>query len=471
MSEKEGGNKKSVFSFFSTINDRFFNFGCFAAIFSMLTAPWYFWIARAVRQKIFIDTFHERNSFDNLITIGNYLLIDFSFFPLFPLLMLTGIILLVVRYREYVSKSALYYAVPLNILLIGFLNYKAGYSDMRYSLSIVIFMSILAGFWTEKLRKFKILLGLIILPVSILTMTSWYVISQVSIDSNRYYIQTDLHQNINIDMLKPYVFKLSHSVSPRKLTYSNKEIIKWLKDLKGENQQTVAAFMYPRSMIEEIERLEIDAYRELGVIFDFHIIDYWRWSREGRRSGVEPLSPLLEPEDITPMLVMRIKEKGDPSSEFIYDNLSKSPLKIIEKYENDFQLDDEIKREISEYLNGLFLSGEPLYSIMPLQSISMYDRTLGFKEDIYGEELVCLNRMLFEKEFHKELEKTFNPRIITELREVDNILIVYEKGQETKPALSEIEHIFPGVTYSKSLFQLGDTSIIALRLNRKRKKY
>lgn len=429
------------------VSSRITNMGYFVMYFATIAGVWYLSAAGTVLFKLYHESGAPRDLQANLTAIINYMLLGFSFFPFFQLMIAAGIILLIVKHKDYIKTSPLSYILPVNLIFICLLMWRIGFSDFRYYLSIIVFLAAMTGFWIDKLGRAKILAVLIVIPVSLISMLSWMILPDIQHKyRDHFYTVCYYHRLTNWRDIP--LFKITHINSPSLSTQNKEMLIHWLNSFEGDNKYGIAAFMFPHNNIDILEKLEVETYKETGRLYEFNFYYYDEWHSHNIRDPFRALIPLLESKHITPDFISRIKNNSDPASHYIYNTLPQHVKDLLAE-DGLIPLDEKyLQNELAEHCNNLLMGQKPIDEIIHLDTQERHEifqrfHWLNLDGDLKGEELICYNRILFDKVFKNEIIITYNPESFTRLDEVQHILLVYNKEQDPSDALMEIEKIFP----------------------------
>lgn len=157
--------KTSSTGFLNTLN-----FSRMSAMVMLLISPWLVYSALDIRYKFIF----ERNTGDRSIGFNDfvlkYLLLMFkSHFNLSLILIIVGIVFLFIRREKLFEKMVL----PVNLLFSVALMSYIGHTDARYSLSLIIFTSVLAGYWVQYAGKFRAYIASVLVLLSFLSIGAW----------------------------------------------------------------------------------------------------------------------------------------------------------------------------------------------------------------------------------------------------------------------------------------------------------
>ncbi len=149
---------------------RLTNFGLMSAIFSLLVFPWYF-ISR-LRMGATIGLYSDGSRFSEFTgsIVFNFFETIFNFFPVFLILPVVGFVLNFVFFKINFYRRLM---IPVTLILSLLLMWKITFTEVRYILSLIIFLAAMSGFWINHLGKVKIYVTVIIVLISLCSILTW----------------------------------------------------------------------------------------------------------------------------------------------------------------------------------------------------------------------------------------------------------------------------------------------------------
>ncbi|MCD4786540.1 MAG: glycosyltransferase family 39 protein [Candidatus Eremiobacteraeota bacterium] len=149
----------------------FANFAIFSITFAIVTIPWFFYCARQIKQKSVADLGFNANFLISLNYIGRFLMSVFNFYPVFLMLPIIGLVFMLVRDRDKLFRRLV---IPVNIIFTTVLMFwilsRVSSPQLRYLLSLIIFLSALGGYWVTYLGRAKAAATVVIFGVSLLSI-------------------------------------------------------------------------------------------------------------------------------------------------------------------------------------------------------------------------------------------------------------------------------------------------------------
>jgi len=163
-------SKKGKEDYRETASYHLTNFSLMSAIFSIITLPWYLFMAFGIKSMIGI--YGSSSRFQEVVqnVILSVLKTEFNFYPLFLLLPVIGLVLIFVFHKYKFYPRLL---IPINILLILLVMWKITFTEARYILSLVIFIAALGGYWINHLGRARIALTSFIVVISLCSILVW----------------------------------------------------------------------------------------------------------------------------------------------------------------------------------------------------------------------------------------------------------------------------------------------------------
>lgn len=454
---------------------RISNFGWFMALFSIITGVWYFWAAVTVKIKLAHETSVDHRVQNFIMnTIVSYLYDGLNFFPFYQVLALIGLILLVLRFKEYCSKSFIYYLIPMNIVFIWMVLLKIGFEDYRYHLSIIIFMSALAGFWTEKLKLLKIPVSLTVLIAVFISLWGWilFPIGHSERNMSSLYLKGEGMLNFLREERNVHYFKISGRWYPRTVNTNNlRELAQWMtQDDYNLNSDKIyyLLFLYPRLMItvdffDFIPLYTYDKQRGVYVIWG-------DWVDSVVTKGEHSYSsPLLEPKYISKELILYIKTADCKAAKALEYHLEEKTKNLLAQYNGEVRPSAQLKTALAEDINRLLKREELLDEVL---SVNIDNSPLALNminKNLEGEALVILNRLIFEEIFKEQITLPFSfKKHMDQMGRVSIVMALRKKNQSPASTAREIEHWFPHASYERKDFEVQpDTIITAYKINRR----
>lgn len=470
--------------------------GYFMTLFFGLSFTWLFWAAQAFKRMVFNEAHEPRSLLANANVIINHMIYGLSFFPVFQIMAVIGLIILIVKYKEYLSKSSVYFLIPLNIIFICFVMYYVGYANYRYYLPLFIFMAALAGFWTEKLWFFKIPVAAAVVLISFFTFLGWAFRMNYEPETRNIYAHVDfLKSSHRLEDIPKY--KFFYLRSPSTLSLNKDSLAHWLAEKNSDEIEDIMILYYPNHtndmfFLDVMELLRLKVYKMGKRI---HVRWHYDWNLYKMRKypqTPDPAKPerdleeeiddfvfeihpgdiittlLLEPFDISKRLTVRLKKREDLVSQKLFSLLSDDTKALLEEYKEETKPHEKLKNALAKEINKLLKGDASLDEVLPIDTPKENSEIESLKQlNLTGEALVFLNRLIYDYEFKDELNTKFIPKMMNETQTVTTVLIFYIQGQKVDDIVDEISKIFPGVKYQREDFNIGAGCFaVALRLKR-----
>src|SRR5262245_59768676 len=123
-----------------------------------------------------------------------------------------------------------------------------------------------------------------------------------------------------------------------------------------------------------------------------------------------PGSLFLSADDIkdAPALVVSLRNAGDPLSQYLRQQISEATRKFVDDYDETRPLPESLQRALIDELNQV-MKDAALFHKDRFKGTQWPRETLLkglIKQDPTGDDLVCLNRLLLEESFPKEIAKS-----------------------------------------------------------------
>lgn len=146
------------------------NFSRMSATAMLLISPWLIYSALDIRYKFIFEHKTGDRSIGFNDFVFKYLLLMFkSHFNLSLVLICLGIVFLFIRREKLFEKLIL----PVNLIFCVALMSYIGHTDARYSLSLIIFTSTLAGYWVDYISKLRAYIAGLLISLSFLSIVAW----------------------------------------------------------------------------------------------------------------------------------------------------------------------------------------------------------------------------------------------------------------------------------------------------------
>lgn len=445
---------------------RITNFGLYLISFASLSATYYFWAAGTMIHKFQGEKIADHRVLsDNINTLSNYFVNGMNFFPLFQIFSVIGILLLLVKFKEFYTKSFVCFLIPLNIIFISLLMWQIGFEDYRYYLSIVIFMTAFAGFWTYRLKKLRLPVLAVVLIISFFSITEWMIMPNIENHQIRQYHDQGLF-NLMGQQRKIPLFKIIGKQFPVVTSIHMEALGSSLSEGISRPWEVALTFIYPGFNPELIELIPIYTYKEGRGINPRWIdwVDYY----VQKKFYKESLSSLFDPWMVSDKLAVRLKKADDDAAKAVYFRLSYETSNLLAAHKEGTKPSEALQKSLAEDLNKLLFMTVPLDQLLPI-NIEEHSELSHIKEkNPRGESMIILNRAILELVFEQELDTGFDlMRVINQLDRVGNVLIVRRAQQNPEETIKEVERIFPGVQYKRRDFAVKDNYVVThLRLKR-----
>ncbi len=320
-------NQKNDKEYHQSGNYQLMNFSIMILIFFTLASPWYLWSGHSIKQKFLSDLEWHRN-----IALNFEILLVFvrTAFNLASILIIVGLVYIFIK-REKLYRNLVF---PLSFLAAFFLMITIGNPQFRYIFTLLIFLSVIGGYWVSNTGKAKVPITVIVLMLSMISILCWTVITP---DDHIFRaVKT------NCERQAPrFTVKLFCSEKPDNSRYNCDLILDWI--FKGSKMMMkpmiVVTYFVNEENPLEMESLYWVAYQrnlEVGPIFS--------WNLKERNDGSlyikifrDSYSSVFRSQKIEEIIIIHrtsiSKEKMVRALKFVTDALGAIPDEPVEEIE------------------------------------------------------------------------------------------------------------------------------------------
>ena len=433
------------------------NFTLMSVAFSSLAGLWYFFAGEAIKMKFYmltLDTVVFEGQSDE---ISSFLQSIFNLFPFWHILAVIGLIMIFIHRKNNFYRNLL---LPVNIIFVTLLMLKITCPGSRYLLSIIIFAAALAGYWIPLTNRFKPVITIIIIFISLVSTISWTMIylnlpqTLYSGTSKYINIKTPLSHEQKTTGLTIFIANYPTADIYRK---PSENVIREM--FFGEDPCNRLLILFTSQFERDVfphEFFQFEIFRITGKIqadFDWATDEFFRTVGDRWRSS----TPLFVGIDFNDKFTDKIKNGNDRLSIYLRKYLSSDSLDIINKHIQGNKLDLHSRKVLADDLNRLIYSRNLLKEKEIINPKERKDIENRLEIRSLRSNYIILNRRLLESQYPKEIIRKYNPdsRLDWACRSIDGVVILHKAYQKTDKMEKHILSFFPGKKLIVKTYDIG----------------
>ena len=428
-----------------------FNLASSGIAFCFTAFPWYYWNATVVKRKFYNVSVDINRYGEKTKQLINFMQTSLNLYPVLQILVIVGIILIFIFYKQNFYKNLI---LPANLVFITVLMSKILCPGNRYLLSFIIFIAALGGYWVGKTGKIKVIITGLIVIISLYSILGWWCLSP----SFKSSIPIKTAQFKVGDFIPFYSMSSVYLVIPQnpqkkemnRLIYPVIDHLFLSGDYRCNRIMTFAMGNF-RSECFESEYLFFQIYRNTGKFQnDFD----WDWEAiKDNHNGNQSKHIFIKPENLNSTIVQKFRNPGNDVTGILKNGFSEKAKLIVNNLERKYP-DSTLKRVISRELNQL-LFNKNLLKDKTIKNYIDKEPNNGLNEQ--DKDLVVTNRKVLDIIFREDILEKFaiENRFSQAIREIDCVGIMYDSNNSPEPAMREMRYLFPGQIRDTKTFQIG----------------